>query len=94
MTPLADPETVAAVDDRRPGASIEREETMSQVLRLMNSLPKNQREVLRLKFQGDLSYKEISEITRLSVTNVGFLIHTALRAIRKQVLSEPARRTQ
>jgi RNA polymerase sigma factor (sigma-70 family) len=91
MTPLADPETVAAVDDR-PGASIEHEENMSQVLRLMNSLPKNQREVLRLKFQGDLSYKEISEITRLSVTNVGFLIHTAIKTLRKELLTEAAKR--
>jgi RNA polymerase sigma factor (sigma-70 family) len=92
MTPLADPETVAAGDDSHPGASIEQEETMSQVLRLMNSLPQNQREVLRLKFQGDLSYKEISEITKLSVTNVGFLIHTAIKTLRKELLTEAARR--
>jgi RNA polymerase sigma-70 factor (ECF subfamily) len=47
-----------------------------------------------LKFQCDLSYKEISEVTKLSVSNVGLLIHTAVKAIRKQVLSEPARRNQ
>ena len=63
-------------------------QTVSQILQVVETLPKNQREVIYLKFQSDLSYKEISEITRLSVTNVGFLIHSAVRAIRKQMLPE------
>jgi RNA polymerase sigma-70 factor (ECF subfamily) len=49
------------------------------------ALPPNQREVVHLKFQCDLSYKEISQITSLSVSNVGFLLHTAVRAIRAHV---------
>jgi RNA polymerase sigma-70 factor (ECF subfamily) len=76
----------------RPGDSLERQETMSQIVRLMETLPKNQREVLRLKFQSDLSYKQISEITGLSVTNVGFLIHTAIKTLRKQLLAETDQR--
>ena len=91
MSPLTDPDTLPAIP-QRPSASIEQDETMSHVLRLMDTLPKNQREVLRLKFQCDLSYKEISEITRLSVTNVGFLIHTAIKTLRKELLADPARR--
>ena len=91
MTPLTDSETVAAQHDR-PGASLEQEEAMSQVLRIIENLPKNQREVLRLKFQCDLSYKEISAITQLSVTNVGFLIHTAIKTVRKELLAESAKR--
>ena len=81
MTPLGDTEIAVApdLDDRR---------TLSQILQVVETLPKNQREVIYLKFQCDLSYKEISEITRLSVTNVGFLIHSAVRAIRKQMLPE------
>jgi RNA polymerase sigma factor (sigma-70 family) len=89
MTPLTDPETLAASYDR-PGSSFDREQTMSQVLRLMDMLSKNQREVLRLKFQCDLSYKEISEITQLSVSNVGFLIHTAIKKLRKELLAKSA----
>ena len=69
-------------------------ETAGEVFRLLDGLPKNQREVVYLKFQSDLSYKEISEVTNLTVTNVGFLIHTALKSIRKQVLAEPLRRTR
>jgi RNA polymerase sigma factor (sigma-70 family) len=91
MSPLKDPETLPIAYER-PATSLEHEETMSQVLRVMESLPKNQREVLRLKFQCDLSYKEISEITKLSVTNVGFLIHTAIKTLRKEMVTESAKR--
>ena len=81
MTPLGDTEIAVApdLDDRQ---------TVSQILQVVETLPKNQREVIYLKFQCDLSYKEISDITRLSVTNVGFLIHSAVRAIRKQMIPE------
>ena len=40
------------------------------------------RKCLQLKFQNDLSYQEISEITKLSVSHVGVLIHTALKTLR------------
>jgi RNA polymerase sigma factor (sigma-70 family) len=91
MSPLTDPDTIPTVFER-PGVSLEREQTISQVLRIMETLPKNQREVLRLKFQCELSYKEISEVTQLSVTNVGFLIHTAIKTVRKEMLAESAKR--
>ena len=87
MTPLGDVEIGVAAD-------LENKQTVSQILQIVETLPKNQREVIYLKFQCDLSYKEISSITNLSVSNVGFLIHTAVRAIRKQMLCEPVRRTQ
>lgn len=95
MSPLSDADVNAIPSDRvgpRPLAALERKETMSQILRLVGTLPKNQREVIYLKFQCDLSYKEISEVTRLSVTNVGFLIHTAIKALRKELLTESEQR--
>lgn len=50
--------------------------------RLLAGLSANQQEVVRLKFQGGLSYREISNVTELSVTNVGYLLHTAIQKIR------------
>ena len=87
MTPLEDVQIGVE-------SNVEKRETIGEIFRLLEELPKNQREVVCLKFQCDLSYKEISEVTKLSVSNVGFLIHTALKTIRKRVLSEPARRNQ
>jgi RNA polymerase sigma-70 factor (ECF subfamily) len=87
MTPLGDVEIGVP-------AGLEDKQTVNQILQVVETLPKNQREVIYLKFQCDLSYKEISSITNLSVSNVGFLIHTAVRAIRKQMIPEPVRRNQ
>lgn len=67
----------------------EQRETAEQVLQLVAGLTDNQREVVRLKFQDGLSYKEISRITSLSVSNVGYLIHTAIQKLRQQLAVEP-----
>lgn len=72
-----------------PTAVVEGRETVSRVLALLDTLPENQREVVRLKFQGGLSYREISRVTELSVSNVGFLLHTALKTLRTQLQSQP-----
>jgi RNA polymerase sigma factor (sigma-70 family) len=68
----------------RPGRALEESETHATILRMIDRLPRNQQEVVRLKFQNGFSYKEISRITELSVTNVGFLIHTAVTRLRRE----------
>ncbi len=65
-----------------PSRAMEERERHAEVMALLERLPENQREVIRLKFQGDLSYKEISDVTGLSVSNVGFLIHTGIKRLR------------
>jgi len=65
-----------------PNEHIEQEEAKGFLLRIVATLPARQQEVLQLKFQNDLSYQEISEITKLSVSHVGVLIHTALKTLR------------
>ncbi len=66
-------------------AAADGEET-AEILRFFSRLPGNQAECLRLKFQNDLSYREIADMTGLSISNVGFLIHTGLKRLR-QLLS-------
>jgi len=66
------------------GDAIEKSETSSGVLQALEKLPRNQQDVIRLKFQGGLSYKDIAKATNLSVTNVGFLIHSGLKTLRGQ----------
>ena len=48
------------------------------------SLTPRQREILRLFCDG-FSYKQIAGITGLSVSNVGFLIHTGIQTLRRQL---------
>lgn len=72
-----------------PPAAAQRRETLGRTLRVLGSLPSNQQEVVRLKFQNDFSYRQIAAITGLSVGNVGFLIHTAIKSIRERLQVGP-----
>jgi RNA polymerase sigma factor (sigma-70 family) len=83
----------AAVETREsgepaPAAVLEDTETAGRLVRLLATLPDNQQEVLVLKFQGGLSYKEIAAVTGQSVGNVGFLIHTGLMTLRELLRAE------
>ena len=78
-----------AAADPKPGRELERAETHAAVLRLVERLPLNQQEVIRLKFQNGFSYKEISRITSLSTGNVGFLLHTAVQRLRLEMAAQP-----
>lgn len=75
--------------DPGPAELAESRDGEQSLLRLLDQLPSNQREVIRLKFQNDLSYKEISDVTHLTVTNVGFLLHTGLRKLRALLVEQP-----
>lgn len=67
-----------------PYEKLEAKEASGFLLKILGTLPPRQQEVLQLKFQNDLSYQEISEITKLSVSNVGVLIHNALKTLRQR----------
>jgi RNA polymerase sigma-70 factor (ECF subfamily) len=72
--------------DPSPHDSAADSDETGEIMRFFRRLPDNQAECLRLKFQNDLSYREIAGMTGLSVSNVGFLIHTGLKRLR-QLLS-------
>jgi len=66
-----------------PSESVETRDDAGHLRTMLATLPPNQREVVRLKFQNQLSYREISQLTRLTETNVGFLLHTAIKTLRR-----------
>jgi RNA polymerase sigma factor (sigma-70 family) len=68
-----------------PHDRAEQDDSVSVVLRSLADLPETQQEVIRLKFQHGLSYKQIGDILNLTVTNVGFLIHTGLKTLRQRL---------
>ncbi len=71
-----------------PPAAIEQRESQGRVMTLVTALPDNQQEVLLLKFQSGLSYRQIAGVLQISVTNVGFLIHTAIKTLRQRMGAE------
>lgn len=72
-----------------PETRLEAAETSNAVVTELGRLPDKQQEVLRLKFQGGLTYREISDVTGYSVTNVGFLMHKGLRALQERLAGSP-----
>ncbi len=91
MQPASDgPIEALSSPDSGPEATVEQREAVSKALRLLSTLPEKQREALRLKFQGGLSYREIGEVVGTSIGNVGSLIHMALRTLRRDLAPELA----
>jgi RNA polymerase sigma-70 factor (ECF subfamily) len=68
-----------------PGLIAEQHDSAAQILDLVGRLPANQQEVIRLKFQGGLSYREISRVTGLTISHVGVLIHMGMKSIRNRL---------
>ena len=78
-------ESVASVAEAEPGAALEKEELHARVRAEIERLPGRQRELLLLRLQEQKSYKEIAEITGLSATNVGFILHQAMKRLTHQL---------
>ncbi len=76
-------------DAPSPDEELATRDSADSLLKLLDVLTPNQREVVRLKFQNDLSYKEIADITGLTVTNVGFLLHIGLKKLRTLLEETP-----
>jgi RNA polymerase sigma-70 factor (ECF subfamily) len=83
LTGLEDAQVSRLSSGRRsPSERADLSERVEQVHAALNRLSENQREVILLKFEQGLSYREISEVTGLSSGNVGFLLHTGLKRLR------------
>jgi len=61
------------------------EETQNNVFQAICSLQPNQRDILVLRFYGDHSYEEISDITRLPIGTVKSRIFYAVKACGKKL---------
>lgn len=68
-----------------PEGALESRESAERVASYLATLSEREQEIVRLKFQEDLSYREIGEVLGLSVSNVGFLLHMALKKLRSRL---------
>ena len=68
-----------------PAKKLEQAEAVESVQQQILLLPFNQQEVLRLKFQSGFSYQQIAEVTGLTKSNVGVLLHTAITKLKSKL---------
>jgi RNA polymerase sigma-70 factor (ECF subfamily) len=64
-----------------PDEQIIRLEGIGSVRLSLESLDERSRELIRLKFTEELTYRDISARTGISVSNVGYILHHALKSI-------------
>lgn len=64
---------------------LERRQVQDSVRKLVESLPEEQREVIVLRIYGDLSFKEISELTGVSINTALGRMRYALINLRKSI---------
>lgn len=69
---------------KQPDESLQLRDSLSQLMQQLAKLPANQAEVIRLKFQHHMSYRQIAEVTKLTESNVGYLIHVGIKTLRQQ----------
>lgn len=79
---VADPHPDAAEIAMATEQSIDQESVLA---RLVTQLTPRQQEILRLRMQAGLSYREIAKVTGLTVSNVGFHLHAAVRSLKSSL---------
>lgn len=71
-----------------PAVIAQTQETANNARILLQGLPIKQQEVIRLKIDHGLSYREIAEITGLTVSNVGYLLHQGFQTLRTKLTAQ------
>lgn len=82
---------VEEAPDSGPVNKLERKEAATRVAAALATLPEREREALMLKLDAGLSYKEIAEVMGLSPSNVGFILHNAVKSVQRELSSASVR---
>ena len=78
-------ETVLLTTDSSPEKELEEKEDIRRIQELIEQLPENQRQVIRLRGIEDCSYEDIEQITGLSSSNIRTLLSRARKLIREKL---------
>ena len=81
-------ETVILHCEDSPERQVETRDQLRQVVRLIQELPPNQQQVIRLRGMEDCSVEEIAEITGFSPANVRTLLSRARKYIKGKLKKE------
>lgn len=72
---------IAESSDESPDELIARMETVAQLRQLVSQLPEKDQRLVQLKYFEDLKYRDISQRTGLTISNVGFRLHQVLQKL-------------
>jgi RNA polymerase sigma-70 factor (ECF subfamily) len=78
--PLDDAPEIPGVET--PHTLSERRSDFERLTRLLASRPERERELIALKYGGDMTNREIARLTGLGESNVGTILHRTIQALR------------
>lgn len=84
---------VDAMPGSEPTKRLENKDDARTAVAALAGLDERDREVVSLRFAGELSYKEIAEVTGLTVSHVGVILHQAIKTVRGEMARRAAGRT-
>lgn len=67
-----------------PGDRLQETETRRRLAQMVDELPERERQLVKLKFEVGLSYKEIEEATGISQGNIGYFLHQAVQELKQR----------
>ena len=71
-----------------PLQKMERSEKVGRVAHFISLLPEESSNLIKMKFEEKLSYKQMADRTGLSVGNIGFKLHHLLRNLASELKAE------
>ena len=67
--------------DETPDELMAQMETVAKLRHLVSQLPDKDRRLVQLKYYDDLKYRDISQRTGLTISNVGYRLHQVLKKL-------------
>ena len=78
----------SGVKEDDPAKKMEKKEARGRVRHAISMLPDDLRELIKMKFDQKMSYKEISKKSGLSVSNVGYKLHNVIKDLAVEMKAE------
>lgn len=75
-------------DFHHPGVALDKKETAAKLFKAIDKLPENQRVAFLLNKVEGLSYQEVSQVLKVSVSSIESLLHRAKNNLRKILESD------
>ena len=69
--------------DKTPLENLEENAFRAELIRALGRLSGKERDLISLKFYSGLNNRQIAELTRLSETNIGTILHRAVQKLRR-----------
>lgn len=77
---------VKELDENGPVAAIEKKQNLVAIEKTLSKLPERYREIINLRYFGELEIDEIADVLKISKVNASVIIHRALKCFKDKYI--------